>query len=114
MGFLWYSRFLSHHPYIVLILIFVLSSISLIVPLSVKRFPDFSDPQLGFEARGTILSQRLIAWRNLIDSASSKKYFIDNPLEFYYYLQEINLKVLAQMMPLFFVKYGNVTNVKNL
>jgi hypothetical protein len=46
MEFSWYSRILAHHPYIILISIFLLSLISLIVPLSIEKFPDFSDPQL--------------------------------------------------------------------
>ncbi|XP_014204932.1 protein dispatched [Copidosoma floridanum] len=86
----WYSRVLAHYPCIVLIIVFVFSMTCLIVPLTTKKFPDFSDPQLGFEARGTPLAQRLTAWKNLIESSSPRGHLVDNPLEYYYYLQDVH------------------------
>ncbi|XP_058807655.1 protein dispatched [Phymastichus coffea] len=93
MGTSWYSKFLARHPHVVLVVGFVLSTVCFIVPLVTRKFPDFSDPQLGFEARGTPLAQRLTAWKNLIDSPSSKANLIDNPLEYYYFVQETNRQV---------------------
>ncbi|OXU27643.1 hypothetical protein TSAR_001530 [Trichomalopsis sarcophagae] len=86
----WYSRVLAHHPFAILIAVFVFSSTCLIVPLTTKKFPDFSDPQLGFEARGTPLAQRLTAWKNLLESSNPRGDLVDNPLEYYYYIQDIN------------------------
>ncbi|XP_043605135.1 protein dispatched [Bombus pyrosoma] len=88
----WISRVIAHHPYTILMAILIFSSTCLIVPLAIKKFPDFSDPQLGFEARGTMLAQRLIAWQNLLESNKPSGQLIDNPLEHYYYMQQ-NLNV---------------------
>ncbi|XP_076224965.1 protein dispatched [Nomia melanderi] len=83
----WLSRVIAHHPYTILLGILIFSSTCLIVPLAVKKFPDFSDPQLGFEARGTTLAQRLIAWQNLMEASKSGGQLTDNPLEYYNYLR---------------------------
>ncbi|OAD58699.1 Protein dispatched like protein 1, partial [Eufriesea mexicana] len=86
----WFSRVIAHHPYTILMAILIFSSTCLILPLAIKKFPDFSDPQLGFEARGTVLAQRLIAWQNLLESNKPKGLLIDNPLEYYHYMQKLN------------------------
>lgn len=86
----WFSRLITHHPYAILIAVFVFSSTCLIVPFATKKFPDFSDPQLGFEARGTKLAQRLTAWGNLMEATHPRGELVDNPLEYYYYLQNHN------------------------
>lgn len=41
----WFPRIIAHHPYIILLIVFIFSSICLIIPLTTKKFPDFSDPQ---------------------------------------------------------------------
>lgn len=41
----WFPRIIAHHPYIILLVVFIFSSICLIIPLTTKKFPDFSDPQ---------------------------------------------------------------------
>lgn len=43
--------------------------------------PDFTDPQAGFETRGTPISARLSAWSNLVDSISHAGPLTANPLE---------------------------------
>lgn len=45
----------------------------------------------GFEARGTMLAQRLIAWQNLLESNKPSGQLIDNPLEHYHYMQRVCL-----------------------
>ncbi|XP_019696069.1 protein dispatched isoform X2 [Harpegnathos saltator] len=82
----WFPRMVAHHPYITLITVFVFSSICVIAPLSTKRFPDFSDPQMGFEARGTILAQRFTAWQNLMESTRANGELVDNPVEYHRYV----------------------------
>ncbi|XP_066585770.1 protein dispatched [Prorops nasuta] len=86
----WFSRVVAHHPYTILIAVFVFSSTCLIVPLTTKKFPDFSDPQLGFEARGTDLAQRLTAWQNLMKATKPRGKLTNNPLEYYHDLQHLN------------------------
>ncbi|XP_076619865.1 protein dispatched isoform X1 [Colletes latitarsis] len=86
----WFSRVIAHHPYTVVMVILIFSSTCLIVPLAVKTFPDFSDPQLGFQARGTMLAQRLIAWKNLMETNKPRGQLTDNPLEYYNYLRQSN------------------------
>ena len=92
MNLSWYPRVLAHHPCVIIIAVFVFSSTCLIVPLITKKFPDFSDPQLGFEARGTPLAQRITTWNNLIEASNPRGHLTDNPLEYYYYLQDVNRK----------------------
>lgn len=93
MEVLWCCRVIAHHPYAILMAVFLLSSICFIVPLATKKFPDFSDPQLGFEARGTTLAQRLTAWQNLMDASKPRGVLIDNPLEYYHYIKQLNEQI---------------------
>ncbi|XP_011313149.1 protein dispatched [Fopius arisanus] len=86
----WFSRVVAHHPYSILIAVFVFSSTCLIVPLATNKFPDFSDPQLGFEARGTPLAQRLTAWYNLMKATGARGDLTDNPIEYYNYLLQVS------------------------
>lgn len=66
---IWYYKLLAHRPHLVLLLTGVLCVACIIVSLT-KKIPDFSDPTLGFEARGTELGQRMTAWHNLLDETS--------------------------------------------
>ncbi|XP_076375765.1 protein dispatched-like isoform X1 [Megalopta genalis] len=84
----WLSRIIANHPYTILWGILTFSATCLIVPLTVKKFPDFSDPQLGFEARGTTLAQRLIAWQNLMEASKPGGQLTDNPLEYYNFARQ--------------------------
>ncbi|KAL2743261.1 protein dispatched [Vespula maculifrons] len=86
----WFSRIVAHHPYVILLTIFLFSCTCLIAPRTIQNFPDFSDPQLGFEARGTNLAQRLTAWQNLMEATKPRGELVDNPLEYYYYLEQLN------------------------
>ncbi|XP_012258366.2 protein dispatched [Athalia rosae] len=85
----WFSRVVAYHPYAILAAVFVFSSTCLIVPLTTKKFPDFSDPQLGFEARGTTLAGRLATWQNLIESIRPRGNLIANPLEYYQHVIQL-------------------------
>lgn len=46
-----------------------------------KPTPDFSDPTLGFEARGTEISMKLTTWRNLLEETRPSGSLIVNPKE---------------------------------
>lgn len=48
----------------------------------------------GFEARGTTLAQRLIAWQNLMEASKPRGQLIDNPLEYYNYMRQLNQQVI--------------------
>ncbi|XP_076292397.1 protein dispatched isoform X2 [Lasioglossum baleicum] len=126
----WLSRIIAHHPYTILFGILIFSSTCLIVPLTVKKFPDFSDPQLGFEARGTTLAQRLIAWQNLMETSKPGGQLTDNPLEYYNFVQHQYQQNSANVQSHSVVsqgivkkrpkhkrkqvkKYGNETNTKD-
>ncbi|XP_014475791.1 PREDICTED: protein dispatched isoform X2 [Dinoponera quadriceps] len=97
-----FSRMVVHYPYIILTTVLVFSLICLITPLVTKKFPDFSDPQMGFEARGTILAQRFTAWQNLMESTRASGELVDNPLEYYRYIQsqQLNVNIKNSSLPI--------------
>ncbi|EZA51791.1 hypothetical protein DMN91_003866 [Ooceraea biroi] len=84
----WFPRVVAHHPYIIFIAVFVLSSICMIIPFMTNKLPDFRDPQMGFEARGTVLAKRLTAWHNLVEATKGRAELIDNPLEYQLYVHQ--------------------------
>jgi len=75
----WYVRLLSRQPWVVLLVSGLISSIAIICSLTLKDFPNFENPQEGFEARGTWISDRLTTWENLLDSVSHIGPLITNP-----------------------------------
>ncbi|CAH1791276.1 unnamed protein product [Owenia fusiformis] len=66
-----YSRILAHYPYVVIGGVIVLAATCLVVTITTGEMPDFSDPQAGFEVRGTELSNRFVTWENLLDSTQT-------------------------------------------
>ncbi|KAK5639216.1 hypothetical protein RI129_011708 [Pyrocoelia pectoralis] len=82
MSFHWLAHILIHHPLVILIGVLVFSVTCLVIPFTLKSLPDFSDPQMGFETRGTILSSRLTTWRNLEKATKFSGPFAVNPKEF--------------------------------
>ncbi|XP_055384764.1 protein dispatched [Condylostylus longicornis] len=75
----WYYKFLVRRPYLVVLAIAILSLACIIVSLTTKDLPDFSNPTLGFEARGTSISQRLTAWHNLLEETRVGGKLADDP-----------------------------------
>ncbi|XP_013381836.1 protein dispatched homolog 1 isoform X1 [Lingula anatina] len=63
-----YSRLLAQHPYVVVILGFVVTASCLAVVVTIANKPNFSDPKAGFEPRGTEISARAISWQQLVDA----------------------------------------------
>ncbi|XP_029662048.1 protein dispatched-like [Formica exsecta] len=95
MEVFWFPRLVAHHPYIILMVVFAFSSICLIIPLTTEKLPDFTDPQMGFEARGTVLAQRLIAWHHLMEATKARGELTDNPFEYHQYiLNQLNQQYL--------------------
>nr|CAD7412071.1 unnamed protein product [Timema poppensis] len=76
-----FARIVAHHPYVILVAVTVFSTTCLIIPLTTKKLPNFSDPQLGFEARGTVIAQRLTAWSNLLEATRASGNLLVNPIE---------------------------------
>lgn len=76
-----YSKLLVFRPVLVLFVISVFCLSCIITALLLRRPPDFSDPTLGFEARGTEISKRLTTWRNLLEETRPSGSLIVNPKE---------------------------------
>ncbi|EFX72150.1 hypothetical protein DAPPUDRAFT_10357, partial [Daphnia pulex] len=76
-----YGRILSSYPAAVVSAVATLSVACLIVVFTLHSLPDFSDPQLGFECRGTALSRRAVAWENLLRASQPAGPLSTNPLE---------------------------------
>lgn len=76
-----YSKLLVYRPVFVLFVISVFCLSCIITALLLKSPPDFSDPTLGFEARGTEISKRLTTWRNLLEETRPSGSLIVNPKE---------------------------------
>ncbi|EEB17830.1 conserved hypothetical protein [Pediculus humanus corporis] len=75
----WYFKFVANHPFVVVSTIGTLSVAALIISLISSKQPDFSDPQLGFETRGTIIAKRIISWENLYEAARPSGILTVNP-----------------------------------
>uniref|UniRef100_A0A1B0DL98 Uncharacterized protein n=1 Tax=Phlebotomus papatasi TaxID=29031 RepID=A0A1B0DL98_PHLPP len=78
---IWYNKLLAKKPHLLLVAVAVFCVACIVVALTTRRFPDFSDPTLGFEARGTTISQRLTAWRNLLEETRPSGRLLANPFE---------------------------------
>ncbi|XP_063887367.1 protein dispatched-like [Scylla paramamosain] len=66
---MWYARLLCHHPYAVLSSVVVVVVTCLVLSLTARPLPSFTDPSLGFVTRGTTVSRRAVAWENLLDAS---------------------------------------------
>ncbi|GIX95119.1 protein dispatched homolog 1 [Caerostris darwini] len=74
----WYARQVANYPCCVILLVLAVALGAAIVCITVNEAPDFKDPLVGFEPRGTVLSERGTAWHNLLKSTSW-----NGPLTFY-------------------------------
>uniref|UniRef100_A0A1B6DLC4 SSD domain-containing protein n=1 Tax=Clastoptera arizonana TaxID=38151 RepID=A0A1B6DLC4_9HEMI len=75
----WYTSIVSRHPIVVMVGVAVFSISCLVIALTSAKLPNFNDPQLGFESRGTVISNRLIAWQNLIEATRPSGPLTVNP-----------------------------------
>lgn len=75
----WYYTLLARRPLLVLLATGVFSIACIVVSLTAKTLPDFTDPTLGFAARGTHIGKRLTAWHNLIEETRPSGLFVANP-----------------------------------
>ncbi|XP_046400047.1 protein dispatched homolog 1 [Ischnura elegans] len=79
-----YSRLLASHPYGVLLSVTFIFVALISLPFVTHKFPDFSDPQLGFESRQTPISSRLTAWDNLVEATRASGPLTFNPSDLYH------------------------------
>lgn len=76
-----FPQIIVKSPVLVIFVIFVFCLSCIITTLLLKSPPDFSDPTLGFEARGTEISNRLTTWQNLLEETRPSGSLIVNPKE---------------------------------
>uniref|UniRef100_A0A182NZ92 SSD domain-containing protein n=1 Tax=Anopheles dirus TaxID=7168 RepID=A0A182NZ92_9DIPT len=77
----WYYKLLARRPHLVLVAVGIFSIACIVVALCTRKLPDFDDPTLGFEARGTSIGKRWTAWRNLLEETSASGRLVANPKE---------------------------------
>ncbi|KFB38757.1 AGAP004140-PA-like protein [Anopheles sinensis] len=80
----WYYKLLARRPHLVLVAVGIFSIACIVVALSTRKLPDFDDPTLGFEARGTSIGKRWTAWRNLLEETGASGRLVANPKELTY------------------------------
>lgn len=62
-----YTRILTHYPYVVLAVVAIVAASCLVVTFTIGTMPDFTDPRLGFEVRGTEISKRVRSHASLFE-----------------------------------------------
>lgn len=78
---IFFYKLLVFRPVLVLFVISLTSLSCILTALFLKSPPDFSDPTLGFEARGTDISKKLTTWKNLLEETRPSGSLIVNPKE---------------------------------
>nr|KAG5693377.1 hypothetical protein BaRGS_015664 [Batillaria attramentaria] len=63
-----FARILAHYPYVVLLVVFVVTATCLVVCITIPKSLDFTQPIAGFEPRDTEISERIMAYQNLLDN----------------------------------------------
>uniref|UniRef100_UPI00358DEB01 protein dispatched homolog 1-like n=1 Tax=Myxine glutinosa TaxID=7769 RepID=UPI00358DEB01 len=66
LAFSSYAELIAEWPLAVLVACTSIITICTLLAVLVPELPDFSDPLLGFEPRGTEISQRLVTWNNMV------------------------------------------------
>ncbi|KAM5238841.1 protein dispatched homolog 1 [Ctenodactylus gundi] len=77
-----YAALLADWPVVVLGLCTLLIVVCALVGVLVPELPDFSDPLLGFEPRGTAIGQRLITWNNMMKNTGYKAMLANYPFKY--------------------------------
>ncbi|XP_075159969.1 RND transporter family member dispatched [Haematobia irritans] len=89
----WYYNILAKRPYLMVLFIAVFCTACIIVSLTTNTLPDFTDPTLGFETRGTDIGKRLIAWHNLIQETG----LVANPSDLQHQTECYDMKHYASI-----------------
>ncbi|XP_077443133.1 protein dispatched homolog 1 [Stigmatopora argus] len=77
-----YSELIADWPVVVLGVCTVLIIVCALVGVLVPDLPDFSDPLLGFEPRGTAIGQRLVTWNNMVKNTGYKATLANYPFKY--------------------------------
>ncbi|XP_010215582.1 PREDICTED: protein dispatched homolog 1 [Tinamus guttatus] len=77
-----YAALLADWPVVVLGMCTVLIVVCALVGILVPELPDFSDPLLGFEPRGTAIGQRLVTWNNMVKNTGYKATLANYPFKY--------------------------------
>lgn len=77
-----YAALLADWPVVVLGLCTLLIVVCALVGVLVPELPDFSDPLLGFEPRGTAIGQRLVTWNNMMKNTGYKATLANYPYKY--------------------------------
>nr|XP_036864796.1 protein dispatched homolog 1 isoform X2 [Manis javanica] len=77
-----YAALIADWPVVVLGLCTVLIVVCALVAVLVPELPDFSDPLLGFEPRGTAIGQRLVTWNNMVKNTGYKATLANYPFKY--------------------------------
>uniref|UniRef100_A0A8C5KVJ3 Protein dispatched homolog 1 n=1 Tax=Jaculus jaculus TaxID=51337 RepID=A0A8C5KVJ3_JACJA len=77
-----YAALLADWPVVVLGMCTLLIVVCALVGVLVPELPDFSDPLLGFEPRGTAIGQRLVTWNNMVKNTGYKATLANYPFKY--------------------------------
>ncbi|XP_008266606.2 protein dispatched homolog 1 isoform X2 [Oryctolagus cuniculus] len=77
-----YAALIADWPVVVLGMCTVFIVVCALVGLLVPERPDFSDPLLGFEPRGTAIGQRLVTWNNMVKNTGYKATLANYPFKY--------------------------------
>ncbi|XP_056284267.1 protein dispatched homolog 1 isoform X2 [Pseudoliparis swirei] len=77
-----YAELIADWPVVVLGVCTVLIVVCALVSVLVPDLPDFSDPLLGFEPRGTVIGQRLVTWNNMVKNTGYKATLANYPFKY--------------------------------
>ncbi|XP_003216046.2 protein dispatched homolog 1 isoform X1 [Anolis carolinensis] len=77
-----YAALIADWPVVVLGMCTVLIVVCALVGILVPDLPDFSDPLLGFEPRGTAIGQRLVTWNNMVKNTGYKATLANYPFKY--------------------------------
>ncbi|XP_034018781.1 protein dispatched homolog 1 [Thalassophryne amazonica] len=77
-----YADLIADWPVVVLGVCTVLIVVCALVGILVPDLPDFSDPLLGFEPRGTAIGQRLVTWNNMVKNTGYKATLANYPFKY--------------------------------
>ncbi|XP_043913885.1 protein dispatched homolog 1 [Protopterus annectens] len=77
-----YAALIADWPIVVLGVCTVLIVVCALVGILVPELPDFSDPLLGFEPRGTEIGQRLVTWNNMVKNTGYKATLANYPFKY--------------------------------
>ncbi|XP_040286483.1 protein dispatched homolog 1 [Bufo bufo] len=77
-----YAALIADWPVVVLGMCTVLIVVCALIGILVPDLPDFSDPLLGFEPRGTAIGQRLVTWNNMVENTGYKATLANYPFKY--------------------------------